>query len=270
MKNILSRLRPGAARSAPPGFTAPIMPDRPFVAVGDIHGRADLLADLGRRLEAECPDWPVVFLGDYVDRGDQSRDVLDMLMSVSETGSSPVHCLMGNHERMLLDALDDPERAAPRWLRNGGLQVLAGFGIAPPRGPGADPGALRTMRDALENAMGGTDRLAARAPAELAQRQCLGAACRRRSASAAGLAGRRGPALGTSGVPPQPASRRAVGRARSHHRRAPAHRRGAHRRRYRRLCHRPAECRADRVRRSPLSTDGLRQVKGVYPPGFIG
>jgi len=154
MKNILSRLRPGAARSAPPEFTAPIMPDRPFVAVGDIHGRADLLADLGRRLEAECPDWPVVFLGDYVDRGDQSRDVLDMLMSVSETGSSPVHCLMGNHERMLLDALDDPDRAAPRWLRNGGLQVLAGFGIAPPRGPGADPGALRTMRDALENAMG--------------------------------------------------------------------------------------------------------------------
>lgn len=153
MKNLLSRLLPGAARAAP-AFTAPVAPEQPFVAIGDIHGRADLLGELDRQLETECPGWPVVFLGDYVDRGDHSRDVLDMLMSVSETDTPPVRCLMGNHERMLLDALDDPEHAAPRWLRNGGLQVLAGFGIAAPRGAGAEPEALRDMRDALAEAMG--------------------------------------------------------------------------------------------------------------------
>jgi|AntRauTorcE11898_2_1112593.scaffolds.fasta_scaffold02795_3 serine/threonine protein phosphatase 1 len=156
MKKLLSRLLPrtGTSRQAQPAFTAPVAPDRSFVAIGDIHGRADLLGDLERRLEAECPGWPVVFLGDYVDRGEQSREVLERLMAVSEEDKPEVTCLMGNHERMLLDMLDNPERATSRWLRNGGLQVLASFGVALPRRNSANPAALNDMRDALATAMG--------------------------------------------------------------------------------------------------------------------
>ncbi len=132
----------------------PPQPTEPFVAIGDIHGRADLLHDLRQKIKLQCPDWPIVFLGDYTDRGDQSREVLEMLMTVSEEDTPPVRCLMGNHERMLLDAIDEPERAAPRWLRNGGLQVLASFGVAPPRGNRNDPTAMWDMSDALVAAMG--------------------------------------------------------------------------------------------------------------------
>jgi serine/threonine protein phosphatase 1 len=156
MKKFFSRLlsSTGTSRQAPPAFTAPVAPDRPFVAIGDIHGRADLLGDIERQLDAECPGWLVVYLGDYVDRGEQSREVLERLMAVSLKDKLEVICLMGNHERMLLDMLDNPERATSRWLRNGGLQVLASFGVASPRGTGASPTALHDMRDALAKAMG--------------------------------------------------------------------------------------------------------------------
>ena len=132
----------------------PIAPEQPFVAIGDIHGRADLLLELDRLIEARCPGWPVVFLGDYVDRGDESGKVLDLLMSVSTRHAPPITCLMGNHERMMLDFLDDPVENAPRWLRNGGLQTLASFGVAPPRGGTGDAGALVDLRDRLAGAMG--------------------------------------------------------------------------------------------------------------------
>lgn len=132
----------------------PPHPSEPFVAVGDVHGRADMLRNIGQQIKSQCPDWSVVFLGDYIDRGNHSREVLEMLLSVSARSTPPVTCLMGNHERMLLDALDNPESAVPRWLRNGGLQTLASFGVALPRGNSTDPAALCAMRDALASAMG--------------------------------------------------------------------------------------------------------------------
>lgn len=149
MKKFLSRLLPlkGTAE-------APIAPDGPFLAIGDIHGRADLLLELETRIEARASDLPVIFLGDYIDRGEQSREVLELLMSTSPQDPQPVICLMGNHERMLLDTLDAPERNAARWLRNGGLQTLASFGVAPPRGDPGDARTLPEMRDRLAQAMG--------------------------------------------------------------------------------------------------------------------
>lgn len=155
MKGFVSRIL-GRSKQLPTAILterAPV-PEQSFVAIGDVHGRADLLLELDRRIEAEYPDWPVVFLGDYVDRGEQSREVLDLLMSVSPNGTPPVVCLMGNHERMLLDFLDDPERGARRWLRNGGLQALASFGVAPPSTGPDDPLALLLARDRLVGAMG--------------------------------------------------------------------------------------------------------------------
>ena len=133
---------------------APIEPEQPFVAIGDIHGRADLLLELDGLIKARCSDWPVVFLGDYVDRGEQSRDVLGLLMSVSRESTPPVTCLMGNHERMLLDFLDNPVGNESRWLRNGGLQALASFGVAMPRGDTNDPAVFEDLHDRLSDAMG--------------------------------------------------------------------------------------------------------------------
>lgn len=99
-------------------------------AVGDIHGRFDRLEELYARIAADSPGSPPVrsieiFLGDYVDRGPQSREVLDWLI-----GSQPVCderiCLLGNHETLLLGALATPQ-SMPHWLANGGFETLASY-----------------------------------------------------------------------------------------------------------------------------------------------
>lgn len=155
MRGFVRRMRGRAEPDLPqaPPLRGP-MPGQPFIAVGDVHGRADLLIEIDRLIEADHAGWPVVFLGDYVDRGEESRKVLELLMSVSPEGTPSVTCLMGNHERMMLDFLDDPSERARRWLRNGGLQTLASFGVAPPSAGLDDPLAMMAMRDRLVKAMG--------------------------------------------------------------------------------------------------------------------
>lgn len=118
-----------AGRSAgvdPRGGLATLAPDRRFFAVGDIHGRLDLLQQLLSRLE---PDVPIVFAGDYIDRGDHSAQVLHQLRHLNDAADRPVVCLLGNHEEMLLRFLDDPERTHRLWMRNGGYQTLLSFGL---------------------------------------------------------------------------------------------------------------------------------------------
>lgn len=133
------------------GFTDPIAPDQPFLAIGDIHGRADLLQRLERIILDEAPGLPAVFVGDYLDRGEQSAEVIDMLMSGSGQGAQPIHCLKGNHEEMCLNFLDDPERYGERWLRFGGLQTLASYGV---KVAAQDASGLKRARDDLAVAMG--------------------------------------------------------------------------------------------------------------------
>ena len=99
----------------------PVAPPQSFIAVGDVHGRADLL----EKFLQNAPDVPLIFVGDYIDRGDHSADVLRILQARPD-----ITCISGNHERMLLQFLQDPESEGPRWLRYGGLQTLASFGIA--------------------------------------------------------------------------------------------------------------------------------------------
>jgi serine/threonine protein phosphatase 1 len=111
---------------APSDSNNPISPDQDTVVVGDIHGRFDLLENLLRKIEAKVPNAKLVFVGDYVDRGPSSRDVLGYLSGLGELAI----CLMGNHERMLLDFLDDPMENGRRWLRNGGAQTLTSYGIS--------------------------------------------------------------------------------------------------------------------------------------------
>lgn len=106
-------------------------------AVGDIHGRSDLLADMIALLEARSIDDTrlagppiVVFLGDYVDRGHDSAGVIGILAA-----GRPRHCecryLRGNHEQSLMSFLENPT-AHRGWLLQGGAETLMSYGVRPP------------------------------------------------------------------------------------------------------------------------------------------
>ena len=100
-------------------FDTPVTPDGPFYAVGDIHGRIDLLDRLLEIIDADIAETPglkphLVFVGDYVDRGEHSADVLARLMHLTAALPDQTVCLMGNHEKMMLDFLRKPVERGPR------------------------------------------------------------------------------------------------------------------------------------------------------------
>jgi serine/threonine protein phosphatase 1 len=102
-------------------------------AVGDIHGRADLLEGLLSRIDAHaatCTGKAVrVFLGDYIDRGPNSREVLDLLIARRTSDSTTVF-LKGNHEACLLEFLQNPSMLN-EWRSCGGLETLVSYGLRP-------------------------------------------------------------------------------------------------------------------------------------------
>lgn len=109
-------------------------PMAPVYAVGDLHGCSEQLGRMLDAIETDMKargreDAKIVFLGDYVDRGEDSRGVLQSLYQASHNTCDGFICLMGNHEKMLLDFLDHPEERGPRFLRHGGLQTLASYGV---------------------------------------------------------------------------------------------------------------------------------------------
>ncbi|WP_108485535.1 metallophosphoesterase [Oceaniglobus ichthyenteri] len=160
MKQFFARFwHKGKGKSAAPPlavFDAPCRPEHPFAVVGDIHGRADLLEQVGMLIDDLPSDVPLICVGDYIDRGDESRAVLEMLSDPDVSASRDLICLMGNHEAMCLDFLDNPTKAGRAWIRYGGLQTLASFGVSGV-GPGSGPADFAKARDALALAMG--DRL---------------------------------------------------------------------------------------------------------------
>jgi serine/threonine protein phosphatase 1 len=100
-------------------------------AVGDIHGRRDLLDVLLSRIEADLAARPVartlhVFLGDYIDRGTASRETIDRLIEQGKRSESIF--LKGNHELIALRCLREPA-LFDQWMRLGGLETLASYGI---------------------------------------------------------------------------------------------------------------------------------------------
>ena len=102
-------------------------------AIGDVHGRSDLLSVLLSEIETHAAGRPsqIVFLGDYIDRGPDSAGVIRMVRDLAAARPSLVHCLMGNHEQMLLLARED--RAAYMcWLDNGGRATLDSFKASEP------------------------------------------------------------------------------------------------------------------------------------------
>lgn len=106
-------------------------PEVPLCLIGDVHGRADLLEAMLTRIKVE-PDAAktrLVFVGDLIDRGPDSAVVLHRLRDLTLARPDQVICLMGNHERMLLDFLGAPTSSAKRWLHAGGAETLASFGV---------------------------------------------------------------------------------------------------------------------------------------------
>jgi serine/threonine protein phosphatase 1 len=102
-------------------------------AIGDIHGRLDLLDRLLRmiRLDSEEREplarQTIIFLGDYIDRGPDSRAVIDRLLTGVPGGFECIH-LKGNHEDILLRSLTDPGML-PMWMGNGGTETLLSYGV---------------------------------------------------------------------------------------------------------------------------------------------
>lgn len=108
-----------------------------YAAIGDVHGRYDLLEPLYERLKALLErDYPdnihkkIVFLGDYLDRGPYSKQMLDFLI---QKAPDPMHIILpGNHEQLMYEFLtaddeDDLIDAAVIWFRNGGLATLQSY-----------------------------------------------------------------------------------------------------------------------------------------------
>ncbi len=112
------------------------MSRRIHFAIGDIHGESEKLAELHdailERIAFEARPATIIHLGDYVDRGPDSKSVIDRIIALeTDTADNPdieVLSLLGNHERMMLDAintLDDDKFNF--WALNGGLETLASY-----------------------------------------------------------------------------------------------------------------------------------------------
>lgn len=121
-----------------PRLAEPSTDGRLVYAVGDIHGRLDLLTILMSKISADATrtataDQAVlVFLGDYVDRGPASRGVIEMVRAMQRASDFEVRALMGNHEQTLLRFLEDAT-IGPTWAEFGGSATLAAYGVAPPQ-----------------------------------------------------------------------------------------------------------------------------------------
>jgi len=112
----------------------PLVPDGLRIyAVGDIHGRADLLERLFSRIDEDLKDHPIaetmhIFLGDYIDRGRDSAAVLDLL--IERAKAHRMVCLKGNHEIYLSEFLENPGILGA-WAQYGALPTLASYGLTP-------------------------------------------------------------------------------------------------------------------------------------------
>ncbi len=123
-------------KTAPTERDTRIAPQTRIYAVGDIHGRLDLITQLLEKITLDAAQAPLerqelVFLGDYIDRGFQSRGVLNLLRTGLPALFTPVF-LRGNHEEVMLRFYDGDMSIAMDWLYFGGRETLASYGIAPP------------------------------------------------------------------------------------------------------------------------------------------
>lgn len=121
-------------------------------AIGDVHGRLDLLSAMHARIAGDAArrggDWRIVHLGDYVDRGPDSRGVLDLLQRRS-VADPRVIALAGNHDTGFLDFLEKPDPDG-LFARYGGVETARSYGVSLDL---LDPVAFRISCLALDGAV---------------------------------------------------------------------------------------------------------------------
>ena len=130
MKAILKKLFNAKARvHLPVGLPN----DHKLYCVGDIHGRLDLLQEVHGKIALDAANFEgvktLVYLGDYIDRGMHSRQVIDSLLENSFPDFGKVY-LLGNHEQVLMQFLwGNDDAIAHEWFRFGGLSTLVSYGV---------------------------------------------------------------------------------------------------------------------------------------------
>jgi serine/threonine protein phosphatase 1 len=112
-------------------------------AIGDIHGRLDLLDRLLGEIERDMADRRraktfIIFLGDLIDRGPDSAGVVERVRTYRHSDATIIH-LSGNHEEVLLEILSGKLGVLPAWLKFGGAECAVSYGI--------DPDALRQAEE---------------------------------------------------------------------------------------------------------------------------
>ena len=123
-------------------------------AVGDIHGRSDLLKKIVAEIAGDIFKSGVhfrpslIFLGDYIDRGPSSKQVISDLIAITSQPHLNVVCLLGNHEAMMLDVYDRGQ-GADLWLKHGGAETLKSYGIDVDPDEPAPQDLRRRMRKAV-------------------------------------------------------------------------------------------------------------------------
>ncbi|MDO8800180.1 metallophosphoesterase family protein [Phenylobacterium sp.] len=126
-------------------------------AVGDIHGRLDafdaLLHVIAQDVLVSQPSQQpmLILLGDYVDRGPASAQVIDAILRLQTEPAFEVRALKGNHEEALLQFRDEPG-FGQTWVEHGGSATLASYGVQPPA-TRTDPEAWETARRAFREAL---------------------------------------------------------------------------------------------------------------------
>lgn len=120
--------------------------------VGDIHGRHDLLQNLMSLIASDAANISaphIIFLGDYIDRGLNSRGVIDHLL---QQKTDQHYFLQGNHEQVMHRVLTDYDTdLAINWMRFGGRETMLSYGVRPPLAPNL--GAVKQMIDELRVAV---------------------------------------------------------------------------------------------------------------------
>lgn len=146
--------------SAPSGPPCRVDAGRAVYAVGDIHGRCDLLDTLLAAIAQHARQSPgqhhvVVFLGDYLSRGLDSRAVVERVRTWRPElpGTTTVVALKGNHEDLALRFLDGDLEAGQHWFDYDGLDTLAHYGVVAPAPAARDADALQSLRQGFAQAL---------------------------------------------------------------------------------------------------------------------
>jgi len=153
----LKRLALGSKDPAPdvPDFVPSLPEGERVYAIGDVHGRLDLLNELLAQIDQDderrgAARTTLILLGDLIDRGHHSASVVERALRLKATGDR-VHAIKGNHEEVMLGALAGDEAPMRLFLRIGGIQTLESYGVSMEDLPAGDE--LDTLIQRLQAAV---------------------------------------------------------------------------------------------------------------------